>query len=102
MNLRLLFYSGRAVNLHGVMCNVHMCWLTARLADADRLVQLAEMEANHAALLQVSFTSVKVFFVIEKLYCNLNTLKFKLKPVSRASTYYGIETAVAQKDVSQH
>ena len=88
MNLRLLFYSGRAVKLHGVMCNVqivHMCWLTARLADADRLVQLAEMEANHAALLQVSFTSVKVFFVIEKLYCNLNTLKFKLKPVSRAS-----------------
>ena len=67
------------------MYNVHMCWLTARLADADRLVQLAEMEANHAALLQVSFTSVKVFFVIEKLYCNLNTLKFKLKPVSRAS-----------------
>ena len=84
------------------MYNVHMCWLTARLADADRLVQLAEMEANHAALLQVSFTSVKVFFVIEKLYCNLNTLKFKLKPVSRASTYYGIETADAQKDVSQH
>ena len=67
MNLRLLFYSGRAVNLHGVMCNVHTCWLTARLADADRLVQLAEMEANHAALLQVSFTSVKVFFVIEEL-----------------------------------